>query len=181
MRADVKVKSALCLSPGSWLNISATNGIDGPPVTLFYVLVLSAAVSMDALASGVAYGVKGIHVPVLSLGVIGAVTVVCAVIAMEGTLLFSGLIDKRVATVSGALLLCALGVDNMVAVSAVSLTGQMPVYTPLVMGLVQVGFIMAGSYGCEWLTDHHVRFRLPYLSGAMLIALGLARLAMTEF
>lgn len=46
-----------------------------------------------------AYGVKGTHAPALSLFVVGAA------IAMEGTQLFSGLIEKRGAVVSGALLI----------------------------------------------------------------------------
>lgn len=213
-------------------------------MTLLYVFVLSTAVSMDALASGAAYGLKGIHMPVVSLGVVGVVTLVCTALAMGGTRLVGGHMDIEAATVAGALLLVALGIyrllldyltkdaplqhgpghqiaarrltfslgnlvikimarpeaadvdesrhigsmeavflglalgiDNMIAASAASLGGLLPVYTPLAMAVIQVAFISAGVYGSEWLIGHRVRFRLPYVSGTVLVLLGLYRLA----
>lgn len=210
---------------------------------LLYVLLLSGALGMDALASGAAYGFKGIHMPAASLGMVGAVTALCTAVAMAATYALGGLLDVHVATAVGASVLVllgiyrllldfltkdtalhnagrhvharqlklsvgelvirimakpeaadvdqskhiglaeaaflglALGVDNMVAASAGSMGGLLPLYTPLAMGLVQVAFIALGVYGCEWLIDHRVRFRLPYLSGIVLVVLGLARLA----
>lgn len=76
----------------------------------FYVLLLSMAVSVDALAAGVAYGTKGIHMPIGSLGMVGVVTIVCVAIAMGGAHLLGGFIDAHVATVMGALVLVMLGV-----------------------------------------------------------------------
>ena len=199
---------------------------------------------MDALASGVAYGMKGIHMPLRSLGVVGVVTVICVSLAMLGTHALGQFIDVRIATLTGASLLIALGVyrllldyltkdvtmheperhratisrkltfsigalvfrvmvkpeaadldqsrhispveaillglalgiDNMVAASAASLGGFLPIYAPLAMGVIQASLLAAGIYGCEWLIDHRVRFRLPYVSGTVLIALGLVRL-----
>lgn len=209
---------------------------------LLYVLFLSTALGMDALVSGVAYGLKGIHVPLGSLIIVGIVTVLCTAIAMGGTYLLGGFIDIHTATIAGAALLVALGayrllldfvtkdialhegghhvvarkltfsvgalvirimakpeaadidqskhispmeavflglalgVDNMVASSAGTLGGLLPIYTPLAMGAVQVALIAAGIYGCKWLIDHRVRFRLPYLAGTVLVVLGLVRL-----
>lgn len=209
---------------------------------LLYVLFLSTALGMDALVSGVAYGLKGIHVPLGSLIIVGIVTVICTAIAMGGTYLLGGLIDIHAATIAGAALLVALGAyrllldfvtkdialhegghhvaarkltfsvgalvirimakpeaadidqskhispmeavflglalgaDNMVASSAGTLGGLLPIYTPIVMGAVQVALIAAGIYGCKWLIDHRVRFRLPYLAGTVLVVLGLVQL-----
>lgn len=199
---------------------------------------------MDALASGVAYGVKGIHMPLRSLGVVGVVTVICVTFAMLGMHLLGQFVDARVATLTGTSLLIALGayrllldyltkdvamhepghhhraiprkltfsigelvfrimvkpeaadldlsrhispteaiflgvalgIDNMVAASAASLGGFLPIYAPIVMGVVQASLLAAGVYGCLWLIDHRVRFRLPYVSGTVLITLGLVRL-----
>jgi putative sporulation protein YtaF len=210
---------------------------------LIYVLSLSVALGMDALVSGVAYGIKGIRVPPACLGIVGVVTVVCTAVVMGLTRWLSGFVDLRVAIGIGAAMLVALGVyrllldflnrdvvlhergrhalrhrkltltvgelvirimlrpeeadidrskhisgaeaallgvalavDNMVAASAGTLGDLLPVYTPLAMGAVQVALISAGTYGCAWLVDHRVRFRLPYLSGATLVILGLIRL-----
>jgi putative sporulation protein YtaF len=187
---------------------------------------------------------KGIHMPLRSLGVVGVVTVICVSIAMLGTHALGQFVDVHIAILSGASLLIALGVyrllldyltkdvamhepghhhpaiprkltfsigalvfrimvkpeaadldrsrhispaealllglalgiDNMVAATAASLGGLLPIYAPLAMGVVQASLLAAGIYGCEWLIDHRVRFRLPYVSGTILITLGLARL-----
>jgi putative sporulation protein YtaF len=207
-----------------------------------FVVALSAALGLDALASGVAYGLKKIDMPLRSLGIIGLVTVVATGFAMVGGALAGGLLDLRMATVVGASLMMllgiyrlltdfltrdtalsehghprmrprlsfsvgtlvirimakpeaadmdqskhissgeamflgmALGVDNMVAASAASLGQGLPIYTPLVMGVFQVGLISIGVFGAAWLVDHRVRFRFLYLSGTVLVALGLLRL-----
>lgn len=187
---------------------------------------------------------KGIHMPLRSLGVVGVVTVICVAIAMLGTHALGQFVDVHIATLTGASLLIALGayrllldyltkdvamhepghrhpaiprkltfsigtlvfrimvkpeaadldrsrhispmeaillglalgIDNMVAASAASLGGLLPIYAPLAMGAAQASLLAAGIYGCEWLIDHRVRFRLPYVSGTVLITLGLVRL-----
>lgn len=216
----------------------------------FYVLFLSMAVSLDALAAGAAYGTKGIHMPIGSLGIVTIVTIVCVALAMGGAHLLGGFIDAHVATVTGALVLVvlgvyrllldfltpnnatnnnvdipshdpgnqvaarkltfavgdlvikimakpeaadidrsqhisaveamflgvALGVDNMVAASAANLGEALPTYTPLAMAVVQTAFISAGLYGSERLIHNHIRFHLSYVSGAVLVLLGIVRL-----
>lgn len=211
-------------------------------MTLFYVLFLSTAVGMDALASGVAYGIKDIEIPFSSLTVIALVTVICAAVGKGGSHLVGGVVSVHTETAAGALLLVALGgyrllfdyltkdtflhesghrhlprkltlsvgglivrimvkpeaadqdashhispgeavmlgialaVDNMVAASAASLAGRFPLYAPVAMGGVQAVLLAMGVYGAKWLIDHQVRFRFPYVSGTVLIALGLVRL-----
>jgi putative sporulation protein YtaF len=214
-------------------------------MSIFYVLFLCAAVSLDALAAGAAYGTRGIHMPIASIGMIGVATVVCTTIAMSAThLLSASLIDARVATAIGALLLILLGVyrflldyltshsevppqesnqhaaasglrfsvgglvieimakpeaadidrsmhispieaiflglalviDNMVAASAANLGHALPVYTPFAMAAVQMAFVSIGFHGSEQLVSHHVHFRLRFVSGSVLVLLGVVRL-----
>lgn len=211
-------------------------------MNLLYVLFLSSALGMDALASGAAYGLRSIRVPAVSLAIVGFVTVLCTGIAMAGAYALGNLINLEVATIVGASLLIALGfyrglldfltkdsgphegsihlptrqlkfsvgalvirimakpevadldeskhispseavflglalgVDNMVAASAGTLGGLLPMYTPLAMGIMQMMFLAAGVYGCQWLVDHRVRFRLPYVAGLVLVVLGVVRL-----
>jgi putative sporulation protein YtaF len=84
--------------------------------------------------------------------------------------------SRHISPMEAILLGLALGIDNMVAASAASLGGFLPMYAPLAMGVVQASLLAAGIYGCEWLIDHRLRFRLPYVSGTVLITLGLVRL-----
>lgn len=209
---------------------------------LFYLLVLSTAVSMDALVAGLAYGIKGVRVPIGSLGVIGIVTVAFTAVALGGTHLVGRFVDPHAATVVGALLLMllggyrllldyliqddpssqaahphaprelkvsvgalvieimarpeaadldrskhigggeavllslALGTDNFVATLGASFGNGLPLYAPLVMGVVQTAFLVVGLYGSEWLSRRRTKLRVPYLSGTVLILLGLIRL-----
>lgn len=85
-------------------NASLTNNL-----TIPYVLLLSIAVSMDAFAAGLAYGLKGIRVRIASLAIIGLVTVLCAWAGMGGTHVAAGFIRPDAATTAGAILLVALG------------------------------------------------------------------------
>lgn len=82
-------------------------------MSFFYVVVLSGAVGLDALGTGVAYGARGIHISSLSIGVVGFVTVVCVAVAMFGALLLSGLVDARLATIVGASILVLLGIYRL--------------------------------------------------------------------
>jgi putative sporulation protein YtaF len=70
----------------------------------------------------------------------------------------------------------ALGVDNMVATFAASLMGSLPLYTPLVMGLVQVIVFTGGLYASTRFVSEQLKNRFPYLPGAILIILGLLRI-----
>jgi len=82
-------------------------------MSFFFVFFLSGAVSLDALGVGVAYGTRGIHVPAVSLGVVGVVTIVCVAVAMLGAHLLGGWIDVRLATAVGASLLVLLGIYRL--------------------------------------------------------------------
>lgn len=84
--------------------------------------------------------------------------------------------SKHISAVEAMFLGVALGIDNMVATSAANLGEALPTYTPLAMAAVQMAFISTGLYGSERLINHHIRFRLPYLSGAVLVLLGIVRL-----
>jgi putative sporulation protein YtaF len=214
-------------------------------MSVFYVLFLCAAVSLDALAVGAAYGTRGIHMPIASIGMIGVVTVVCTTLAMFATHLLSArLIDARVATITGASVLVLLGIyrflldyltsqdevrpqashqhakarglifsvgslvirimakpeaadidrsmhispieavflglalviDNMVATSAANLGHALPVYTPVAMAAMQMAFLSIGFNGSEQLIRHHVRCRLRFVSGSVLVLLGVVRM-----
>jgi putative sporulation protein YtaF len=76
---------------------------------LFYVIVLATGVSIDALATGTAYGLKNIRVPLLSLIVIGAITGLCTVGAMISAQSFSKVINSSLVAWIGAILLFVLG------------------------------------------------------------------------
>jgi putative sporulation protein YtaF len=84
--------------------------------------------------------------------------------------------SRHISSMEAIFLGFALGIDNMIAASAATLGGFLPIYAPLAMGVVQASLLAAGVYGCLWLINHRVRFRLPYVSGTVLIALGLVRL-----
>jgi len=81
---------------------------------LFYVILLAVGVSIDALATGTAYGLKNIRVPLLSLMVIGAITVLFTVGAMISAQSFLGIINSSLVAVLGAVLLLTLGFWNII-------------------------------------------------------------------
>jgi putative sporulation protein YtaF len=74
-----------------------------------YVLFLSVVVSIDALVSGLTYGLRGMHLPVSSLAIIGIVTVMCTSLALGGAHVAAWFMNPRIAVVAGAMLLMALG------------------------------------------------------------------------
>jgi putative sporulation protein YtaF len=84
--------------------------------------------------------------------------------------------SKSISPGEAVLLGLALGVDNMAASFAADLTGSLPLYTPLIMGLVQMTFVAAGDNGARHLVSNRLKTSLAYLSGAILIVLGLARM-----
>ncbi len=75
-----------------------------------------------------------------------------------------------------ALVGVALGLDNVVAVFAVSLMGRLPVYTPLVMGVLQMLLLATGVQAAARLLSERVKERCGYVSGALLLVLGVIRL-----
>jgi putative Mn2+ efflux pump MntP len=84
--------------------------------------------------------------------------------------------SKHLSPSEAALLGLALSVDNVVAVTAASLGGLIPSYTPVAMGLVQTALFAAGCYGAVLLVADRIKRRLRYASGAVLVVLGIVRL-----
>lgn len=205
---------------------------------LFYVLLLATGVSIDALAAGTAYGLKGIRVPLVSLIVIGTITGLFTIGAMISAQFLEEVINPSVVTGIGALLLLALGfwniiieylsritnkhnsqsekiipslgeriidvmaqpemadsdksysisyieaislgialgMDNMIATFAACMLGDLPVYTPLIMAGAQMILIVLGIQVATFCIPDHLRNGLPYMSGVVLIIIGLTRL-----
>jgi putative sporulation protein YtaF len=84
--------------------------------------------------------------------------------------------DSKSISVYEALFLgLALGVDNMVATFAAGLMGLLPLYTPVLMGLIQMAFITSGIWFSRLAFMENLAKRFPYLPGAVLIMLGLLR------
>lgn len=76
-------------------------------------LLFAVAISLDGLGAGIAYGIKKIRVPFLSLTVIGAVTLAMMGLAAATADWLGGFVAPRVAYSLGALLLILLGVWSM--------------------------------------------------------------------
>lgn len=82
-------------------------------MNFFYVLVLGAALSLDALASGVAYGLKNIAIPLRSLLIVGLITGLCTSISTIFASALSMVVNAYAASAAGAVLLIALGLWSM--------------------------------------------------------------------
>lgn len=209
---------------------------------LFYAVALALAVSIDSFAAGIAYGLKGIRIPLAPLSLTGLTTAVCTAIAMSCAYIAGIFIDPRPAILIGALILIlmgafslvqerltnyfscrtvspsaegatlqfsagrlvitimsrpeaadmdqsqeinrpeafflglALGLDNMVACFASALIQPLPLYMPILMGLIQMGALALGLLASRHIISEKWRTRLPYLPGLLLITLGLLRL-----
>jgi putative sporulation protein YtaF len=70
----------------------------------------------------------------------------------------------------------ALGLDNMVATFAAQLLGVLPLYTPLVMAVIQMGLIWSGITFANRLLPESVKERFPYLPGTLLIIISVLRI-----
>lgn len=213
-------------------------------MTLCYVLLLGFAVSIDGFVAGIAYGLKKIIIPNISLFIIGIATTLCTGFAMGTAYLLGAYINTKLAIIVGAFLLTsmglysiiqeylrainkdkdhpleaivtsqsksysasqllitiinkpesadvdhsqtispieaillglALGVDNMLAIFAAVLVSPLPLYTPFSMGFIQIVVITLGIYVSNHLISDQLKKRIPYLSGFILILLGLIRL-----
>lgn len=82
-------------------------------MNFFYVIVMSVAVSLDGFVAGIAYGLKGIRMPVVSIGIVGMVTTICATAAMIAANILGSVIDTQAAVTGGALLLILIGVFSL--------------------------------------------------------------------
>lgn len=204
-------------------------------LNIMYILFLGAALSLDALVTGVAYGIKKIQLPWFSLLVIGAITFLCTTFAMFSARIIGTSIDTHITTVLGALIMIilglwnifveymtldsyitqrklkisvgklvikimanpekadldlskdigpteaiflglALGVDNIVAIFAACLAGTISNDTPIILAIIQMAFIYVGLNTSRYLVSDGIRQRAPYLSGIVLLLLGIIRL-----
>lgn len=211
-------------------------------MNIFYVLSVGVAVSLDALAAGMAYGLKSIVIPFKSLLTVGIVTGVCTAVSMAAAQVLGQYIDTQIAVIAGSLLLIvigtfslfqeyltrnveicqfdgkvappkltfavgklvvsimarpesadidhsqtispaeafflglALGLDNMVATFGATLMSLLPIYTPVVMGLIQMVFIVAGIQAADKFVSEEMKKKFPFLPGAILIVMGLLRI-----
>lgn len=211
-------------------------------MSIFYVLLLGLAVSIDGFVAGLAYGLRNIRMPVTSLGIVGIVACICTAVAMIVALFIGQFINTDIAIAIGALLLImlglwslfqqyltkdvisyevsgevtarkltfslgrlvisimakpetadvdklgiissleavflgiALGADAMVGTFAATLMGPLPLYTPIIIGLIHMLCISAGFYFSRKIISENIKKRFPYLPGTLLILLGILRL-----
>lgn len=82
-------------------------------MSIFYVLLLGFAVSIDAFAAGVAYGIKSIKMPAKSLAVIGVITALFTSTAITLAYYLGSFVNTAVAVTGGSLLLIAIGAWNI--------------------------------------------------------------------
>lgn len=78
-------------------------------IGFFYVILLAIAVSIDGFVAGVAYGLKNIRMPFISLAIVGVVATILTTIAMFCAYVLGSFINTSAAIVTGALLLILLG------------------------------------------------------------------------
>ena len=204
----------------------------------WYSVTLGAVLSLDALATGISYGFKGISIKFASLLVDGIITFIATAVSLFGAAFLTQYVSSYAASLLGAFLLMgigiwsmfteylsaeisdrhdnnrkikvsigrlvisimanpekadidfsksiclveafflglALGMDNMAAVFAAGLLGNLPVYTPVIMGGVQVLFICLGYKVATALASERFRSKFPYLPGAVLLLLGISRI-----
>ena len=82
-------------------------------MSIFYVLLLGLAVSIDGFVAGIAYGLKNIRMPFTSLSIVGFVAAICTAVAMVMAYLVGQFINTDVAIALGALLLIMLGLWSL--------------------------------------------------------------------
>lgn len=70
----------------------------------------------------------------------------------------------------------AVGLDGAVGTFAAALMGGLPLYAPIIVGLIHAVCVGFGCYASACFVSESVKKRFPYLHGALLILLGLIRL-----
>lgn len=206
------------------------------------IILLAVALSLDGLGAGVAYGLKGVKVPLGSLAITGIITVVAVLLSMWIAGAVAAVLPPYLATSLGAALLIALGawsivqewlkqsipagvtgtpkqfkldigvislviniykkpleadldlsghldyreagllglalaLDALVAGIGLAMSGGVTMWTPVIIGLVQMGFIKLGTvWGRKAADAADLEAKMPYLPGAILMFLGIARL-----
>lgn len=79
----------------------------------FYVVLLGIAVSLDGFVAGMAYGIKGIRMPLISVAIVGLVTAICAGAAMVLANGLGAIINTQLAISCGAALLILIGLFSL--------------------------------------------------------------------
>ncbi|MDF2875984.1 MAG: hypothetical protein K0R22_2667 [Sporomusa sp.] len=82
-------------------------------MTIFYVLLLGLAVSIDGFVAGIAYGLKDIRLPFSSLCIVGVVASMCTAVAMVMAYMVGQFIHTDFAILIGATLLILLGLCSL--------------------------------------------------------------------
>lgn len=82
-------------------------------MSIFYVLLLGLAVSIDGFVAGIAYGLKSIRMPFASLSIVGIVASICTAVAMVMAYMVGQFIHTDIAIGLGALLLIMLGLWSL--------------------------------------------------------------------
>lgn len=82
-------------------------------MSIFYVLLLGLAVSIDGFVAGVAYGLKNIRMPFASLSIVGIVASICTAVAMVMAYAVGQFIHTDIAIALGAFLLIMLGLWSL--------------------------------------------------------------------
>jgi len=82
-------------------------------MSLFYVLLLGFAVSVDGFVAGMAYGLKNIKMPFTSVLIVGIVTTLGTAISMFCAYVLGQFINAHIAIIMGAALLIMLGLWSL--------------------------------------------------------------------
>lgn len=82
-------------------------------MTLYYVLLLGFAVSIDGFIAGISYGLKNILISAVSLVIVGCTTTFCVSLAMGSAQILGAMMDTKIALLIGALLLTAMGAFSL--------------------------------------------------------------------
>lgn len=82
-------------------------------MSIFYVLLLGLAVSIDGFVAGIAYGLRNIRMPFASLSIVGVVASICTAAAMVMAYMVGKFIHTDIAIAIGAALLILLGLSSL--------------------------------------------------------------------
>jgi len=84
--------------------------------------------------------------------------------------------SKVISPMEAAFLGLAVGADAAVGTFAAALMGILPIYTPVIIGIIHVICVAGGCYSSARFIPQKLKKRFPYLPGTLLIVLGLIRL-----
>lgn len=82
-------------------------------MALFSLVLLGLAVSIDGFVAGIAYGLRRIKMPLLSVVIVGFVTTTCVAAAMFFADVIGGLINPQIAVTFGSVLLIIIGLFSL--------------------------------------------------------------------